>query len=123
MTTGDWVCFEPRELGSVVTLGIGFVCASGKLGSFRPLAVRIWQDLAGYGTLLLGVVSILYDWVAQFDGGAIGWLGGCSAGGAGWLSRPCRAQEMVVGIGVPGLTPRAVIWITPSGFALAGGVV
>ena len=35
----------------------------------------------------------------------------------GWLCRPVRAQEMLVGIGVPGLTPRAIIWITPSGFA------
>ena len=26
-----------------------------------------------------------------------------------------------MGIGVPGLTPRAVIWVTPSGFAIVAG--
>ena len=28
-----------------------------------------------------------------------------------------------MGIGLPGLTPRAVIWITPAGFAIVAGTV
>ena len=120
-------------------LGAG---ASAELGSFRfrialsqvappgspAVGCRVWHDLSGFGGVLRGSVKILNRWV-----GALGDdndapptpLPGSHPGHRDLsLSRPCRAPEMRVGIGVPGLTPRAVIWTTPSGFSIvAGGII